>query len=248
MLTNLKKQIAQKLQYVTNSQSLLYKASRFAVCECLEGDYYEFGVYRGASFIDAYHNFEYNFNQRINLHTGGDDEAESKALRNKLWQNMNYVAFDSFEGLPPIEDLDKEGEDFKKGMYSCSEQSFLDNLKNSGVDTKKVKTIPGWYSNTCTLDTLEKYNLRKASVIWIDCDLYSSTKEVLQLVTHLIQDGTVLIFDDWFSFKGSPFRGEQKAFSEWISSPEIKNKFVFNEYQKEDWKRISFICSQIPEK
>jgi hypothetical protein len=50
----------------------------------------------------------------------------------------------------------------------------------------------------------------------IDCDLYSSTKPVLEFITNLIDNGTILIFDDWFSYKGSPNHGEQKACNEWL--------------------------------
>jgi O-methyltransferase len=48
-------------------------------------------------------------------------------------------------------------------------------------------------------------------VIWVDCDLYESTVPVLDFITEYIQDGTVIIFDDWYSFRADPDRGEQKA-------------------------------------
>ena len=31
-------------------------------------------------------------------------------------------------------------------------------------------------------------------------DLYNSTKLVLEFITDLVQDGTILIFDDWFAY------------------------------------------------
>jgi len=56
----------------------------------------------------------------------------------------------------------------------------------------------------------------------IDCDLYSSTKCVLEFITPLIVNGTILIFDDWLAYKGSPDRGEQLACSEWLdTNPEL---------------------------
>ena len=45
----------------------------------------------------------------------------------------------------------------------------------------------------------------------------------MDFITDYIQDGTVLIFDDWFCFRGNPNRGEQRAFREWLKrNPSIK--------------------------
>jgi hypothetical protein len=61
-------------------------------------------------------------------------------------------------------------------------------------------------------------------------------------VAPLLQDGTVLIFDDWYSFAGSPFLGEQRAFREWRATVP---GFVFSEYHKEGHGRNSFIASAV---
>ena len=62
----------------------------------------------------------------------------------------------------------------------------------------------------------KKLDLGKAAIVMIDCDLYSSTKEVLKFITPLLVDGSILIFDDWYAYKGSPFKGERRATSEWL--------------------------------
>jgi O-methyltransferase len=81
--------------------------------------------------------------------------------------------------------------------------------------------------------------LERAAIVWLDADLYSSTVPVLNFITPLVQDGTVLVFDDWFSFRGSPFKGVQKAFYEWVEA--VSDDFVLVEYQRDSWKRNSFI-------
>ena len=86
--------------------------------------------------------------------------------------------------------------------------------------------------------------MKKASIIWLDCDLYSSANSCFKIISYLLQDGTVLIIDDWFSNKGSPFHGVQKAFFEWSKSKDIFENWNFTEYQKESWKRISFIVNK----
>ena len=62
----------------------------------------------------------------------------------------------------------------------------------------------------------EAYDI-KASIVHIDCDLYDSTKEVLNFIENIIILGTILIFDDWDSFKDEDVEnmGERKAFKEW---------------------------------
>ena len=68
----------------------------------------------------------------------------------------------------------------------------------------------------------EKLPLERAAVVSADCGLYGATSEVLRFVTDYVQDGTVLVFGDWFSFRGSPRRGQQRAFAEWLdANPDI---------------------------
>ena len=65
--------------------------------------------------------------------------------------------------------------------------------------------------------------IKKAALIWVDCDLYESTVPVLNFITDYVQDGTIIVFDDWFSFKGNLNMGEQRAFREWLKkNPSIR--------------------------
>ena len=63
----------------------------------------------------------------------------------------------------------------------------------------------------------------------------------LRFVGPLLTDGTVIVFDDWYCYRGNPGLGEQKAFNEWKTTmPE----WVFSEYQKEGPWKTSFIASR----
>ena len=74
----------------------------------------------------------------------------------------------------------------------------------------------------------------------IDCDIYSSTKSVLSFITDLIDDGTILIFDDWLNYKGNPNYGEQAACNEWLS----KNKHIqLTPYVRKGIAQQSFIVN-----
>ena len=57
----------------------------------------------------------------------------------------------------------------------------------------------------------------------IDCDYYSSARDVLNYIKPYLQKGTIIIFDDWYAFKGDKNHGEQKAFNEFLN----KNKDIY---------------------
>lgn len=192
----------------------------------LEGDYLEFGTYVGSSFISAYYAI-------FNAYIWGSERWNIRKTE------VGYYAFDSFEGLPVITGVDKNGP-FNKGDYTCSQEQFLRNLRAANVDLEKVTSIKGWYENTLTNELKSRLNIKKARIVHIDCDLYGSTKLALDFVTSLIQEGTIIVFDDWFQFRGNPQRGEQKAFYEWLeNNPQLQAI----EYMKEFPFRNSFIIT-----
>lgn len=137
--------------------------------------------------------------------------------RNFSFKDMKFYAFDSFEGLPKAKGKDKCY--LKEGDYKCSLKKFKENLKKAKVNLDKVIFVKGWYNKTLKQD----YNIKKLSAVHIDCDYYESTKDVLQFIKPLLQEGTIILFDDWHLFKGNPNYGEPKAFSEFIK----ENKDLF---------------------
>jgi O-methyltransferase len=54
------------------------------------------------------------------------------------------------------------------------------------------------------------------ALLHVDCDLYESTRDVLDGVAPALQDGTVVLFDDWFHYRAHPGRGEARAFAEFL--------------------------------
>ena len=182
----------------------------------INGDYLEFGVYKGYTMSIAF-----NFAKKYKLNT------------------MNFYAFDSFQGFPELKGVDKDGyQQFKGGTYKSDIDIFKKNLKSHGVNLKKVKIIPGFYDEV--LGTLPGNFSNKASIIWVDCDLYESTVSVLKYAYDYIQEGTVIIFDDWNCYRGNPKRGEKRAFSEWLEEhPEI----LVEKFFSFGWHGNSFILN-----
>jgi O-methyltransferase len=163
-----------------------------------EGDYLEFGVYRGRAFIEAFRAAD-----RVGL------------------AQMRFFAFDSFEGLPVPNDAERHA--FAEGQYACSETAFLDNLRDEGVDLSRVKSIPGFFDKSLTPRLASELEISCARVVWVDCDLYESAAPVLDFVTDLVETGSIIAFDDWWSFAGNPHMGEIRATREWLSrNPSIQ--------------------------
>lgn len=174
----------------------------------IEGDYLEFGVYKGTVFSHAYRWLHKNFPQ------------------------MRFFAFDSFEGLPEPKGWDNingYSSNYHPNEFECSLEDFKHILKQKKVNLDKVKTIQGWYKDTLKANQTKKYGLKKAAFIWIDSDLYESAVSVLRFITPFLSPGTVIVFDDWHAFRNNPKFGEQKACREWLKkNPKIKLAELFN--------------------
>ncbi len=175
-------------------EEILTKTMSFASSSRISGDYLEFGVYTGASFCTAFHL----------ARTVGLDQ-------------MRFYAFDSFEGMPASSEQGGSVH-HDPGGYFCDRAQFDAIIRDNGVDPTRVEIVAGWYDDVLDDELREKLPLEKAAIVSADCGLYSSTSRVLQWVTPYLQDGTVLLFGDWFSFRGSPQRGQQRAFTEWLHS------------------------------
>jgi O-methyltransferase len=211
-----------KITSYTQREILVKNILSFVAVNKVEGDYLEFGVWEGESFTNAFH----------------------FAKKHKRLRDMRYYAFDSFEGLPTSEDVDlkmgsMEIHNWHKGKYSSGGvKKFLKNVKKAKMPLKKVTCVPGFYDQSLNKKTKQKLTLKKAAFIYVDCDLYESTVPVMNFITDYVTEGTVIMFDDWFNYRGNPNKGEQKAFYEWLKrNPHIEAM----EFQKVGGKYNSFV-------
>jgi O-methyltransferase len=172
------------------------------------GDYLEFGVYNGTSIVSAYR------------------ETEALGLT-----SMRLFGFDSFEGLPAAAAHEDEGK-WKPGAWRSDLEFTRAVLDDEGVDRKRVTLVPGWFSDTCVPETARKFGITKASVIMVDCDIYSSTKEALNFCAPLIQDSALILFDDWHTGQlAAKNMGERKAFEEWLAEQGCFTAEPFGSYR-----------------
>jgi O-methyltransferase len=203
-------QLFRNLFAYTPREEILDFAMHFVQESALEGDYLEFGVFRGHTFAGAFHTAK-----RYGLDA------------------IHFYAFDSFCGLPPSSSVDAEGfRHFEEGDFACSEQDFLNNLRRENVDPARVTAVPGWFHEVLTEKLKRQLPLKRAAIVWVDCDLYESTIPVLDFITDYLQNGTVVIFDDWFCYRADPNRGEQRAWREWLAA--------HPNYTAVEWRKIGW--------
>lgn len=186
---------------------------REAVRRCLEftaisgiiGDVFEFGVLAG-------------WTSRIFAETMRD-----------LMIMGDLRLYDSFEGLPEYDSvIDRESWEIGGRNIWADKMKFGDDFVASlGGDLaghikgrlstvirgERIRTFPGFYS-----DSLRQPTTAKAALVHMDCDLYQSTVEVLDFLerSDALQDGCVVMFDDWNCNKASPWFGERRAFREFL--------------------------------
>lgn len=159
-----------------------------------------------------------NHNQPINgwylefgCHTGRTMRAAWDAFH--VLHDWKYAAFDSFEGLPPLEEIDRMPI-WEKNTLKTSEEQFLRTVRKHGIPNEKLITVKGFYDDSLNGAAKQLLLPERAAVVYVDCDLYRSTIPVLEFVKDLLQKGTIVVFDDWFCFHGDPDRGQRRAFSE----------------------------------
>jgi len=128
------------------------------------------------------------------------------------FKNQKVWGFDSFEGLP--EDWITADNEIKypKGFFALDELPKVN---------ENVKLVKGWFEES--LPIWLKENHGDISFLHVDCDLYSSTSTVLDLLNDRIKPGTIIAFDELYHFgnyeKYTKWEeGEYRALKEWLSN------------------------------
>lgn len=188
--------------------------ARFAhINRPIEGYYLEFGCHEARTMRLAWKHFRHLF-------------------------NWDFVAFDSFEGLPEIQEIDKQ-QIWSKGRLATTEKTFVSVVTQAGMPPERLTTVKGFYDQSLTREVQERLLPRKAAVIYVDCDLYASTVPVLSFIRPFFQRGTVLVFDDWNCFCADPDRGERRAWREFL---EANQDLQFEAFVQTDIAK-AFICT-----
>src|ERR1043166_5216946 len=117
--------------------------------------------------------------------------------------------FDSFEGLP-----EAWPPDLPKGYFA---------LKRLPHVRRNVTLVKGWFHET--LPGFVEQNPGMVGFVHMDCDLYSSTKIVFDLLEPRLAAGAVIVFDEYFNYPNWE-EGEYKAFNELLTRTGLSFDFI----------------------
>ena len=208
-----------------NRPEALDKAFEFIYKSETDGLYLEFGVFQGISL--------------------------ARALRsNTAWQKKTgrkhvarFIGFDSFQGLPQFEagDMLSNYGVFEEGQFAdTSPATVYATLEREQVTSEGVALVPGFFSESLPAEhTQSIVGNGPVSIIHIDCDLYSSARDCLDFLSGKIADGAVMLFDDWYCYRGRPDSGVHKAFNEWLESA----PYLASDYFSYGWAGRAFIIN-----
>lgn len=170
-------------------EELFLSIARFAhINRPISGYYFEFGCHEANTMRMAWRHFRHLF-------------------------DWTFVAFDSFEGLPEPAPEDRSAI-FTAGNLATDEARFVTLCRNAGMPADRLLTFKGFYNESLTPVLRDRLLPAKAAVVYVDCDLYASTVTVLEFIVPFLQEGTVIVFDDWNCFRANPNRGERRAWRE----------------------------------
>ncbi len=141
----------------------------------------------------------------LGVYKGGSTRALAS-----IFANEHIHGFDSFVGLP------EDWGDSTKGSFDVG-----------GVLPKmpaNVTLYPGWFDDTLPV-WIANNHAKQISLLRVDCDIYSSTKTIFNVLKPLIKEGTWIVFDELIGYRG--FRDhELKAFNEFIAETGFEYEYV----------------------
>lgn len=142
----------------------------------------------------------------------------------------NLCLYDTFDGLPVAGNtVDQRSADLTRGVwrdnmrlpdswageFGMSIDAHVAMALGFVISRSRIKIHKGFYS-----ETVRDGVPYKAAIVHLDCDLYQSTVEALAGLRKQdsLQDGTILLFDDWNCNRGNPNYGQRRAFREFLEA------------------------------
>jgi hypothetical protein len=171
--------------------------------EGVPGDIVEFGVFTGLSLA---------------LLAQG-------SLFDPKGMTRRIIGFDSFDGLPPASEAHAR---WREGACRISTDShpFVEpGTRVTPEITERLFAACGLPSPELhvglfeqTVPSVVPSRYPAIALAHLDCDLYESTRSALEAIAPALQDGAMLLFDDWFHYRGNPAKGEARAFAEFLDT------------------------------
>jgi hypothetical protein len=182
----------------------------------IDGDYAEFGCNTGSTFRMAH------------------GAARLAGHQRHLW------AFDSFAGLPSAADARDDHPAWVAGAMATSEADFHRLCTAAGIAPEEYTTVAGFYDVTLR-DDAPGHRPDRIALAYVDCDLYSSTIDVLRFLVPRLRHGMILAFDDYYCYAADAAPGERTAAAEVFAA---LPQWRLVPYQQFGWHGMSFVLER----
>ncbi|MEO8435098.1 MAG: TylF/MycF/NovP-related O-methyltransferase [Pyrinomonadaceae bacterium] len=137
----------------------------------VEGDFVECGTYRGGS---------------------------AGVLSSALCSQRHLWLYDSFQGMPPVTEIDGEGAKEAVGACRADEADVIEILSSLGVATEQYTIRKGMFA-----DTFKEPLPERVALLHCDADWYDSVMLVLETFYPRIPRGGCIILDDFGWWEGT---------------------------------------------
>jgi len=172
------------------------KAFYLSSIEEIEGDYLEFGIFTGSSFCHA-------------IRCAKSNEKFDERLK-----TMHFYGYDSFEGFGDLPESDQH-RFYSDINFATNYEKVYSRVKRV-TDESRFTISKGFFEETLVGD-----NPLKSRIVFIDSDTYSSTALALKYLKSSLQEGTIIILDDFFSYRGSMVKGVAGAVNVFVNQEKI---------------------------
>lgn len=145
--------------------------------------------------------------------------AKGEGFRQLVVLTMHYCAtyklpiprfygFDTFEGLPASDDPSDVGT-WSAGDYPGDEAALSQLLQGTGA-SDRIQLMKGLFSQTLPTTSADF----APDFILVDCDYYTSTRDIFDFLKDRLESGTIVYFDDLGTNFFNPHLGEERVIHE----------------------------------
>jgi hypothetical protein len=119
---------------------------------------------------------------------------------------------------------------------AMTEEDLVLTCAARGIPDDGYTTVPGSYTES--LRRTDRRLPERIAFVYIDCDLYSSTTEVLAFLEPRLRHGMVIACDDYYCYSATHPSGERLALSEFFERSDRWSLLPFVQWS---WHGMSFI-------
>ncbi len=208
---------------------MLHKCWGNIFTNLIEGGYYEFGVYHGVTFLDSWRAY-LDYKKWAASQLNSPEQWRRDVMKDYETYQHEFYGFDTFEGMPG----NQEGNvTFAKGTFLSSQIDIEEKCKKLGM---RFRIFKGLFS---VLPEETVKDLQPAAIVNIDGDLYFSARDALGKVAPKLQQGTILLMDDYYCFASDNNKGERRALKEFTA---VHTCFEFEPWFSYFYSGQAFIC------